>query len=113
MQQLGPSADWQVGATLRQQADLNGKQVDFIAAVRYASALGPGGRRMPDGYAFELNIAEKMRWLGWTCEMTPGSGDFGADLFCRVGDEFIIIQCNAMRKPLLSASEPFRKSAPL
>ncbi|UXC90758.1 restriction endonuclease [Sphingobium sp. RSMS] len=48
---------------------------------------------MPDGYAFELKIAERMRGLGWTCEMTPGSGDFGADLFCRVGEEFIIIQC--------------------
>lgn len=48
---------------------------------------------MPDGYAFELKIAERMRGLGWTCEMTPGSGDFGADLFCRVGEEFIIVQC--------------------
>lgn len=48
---------------------------------------------MPDGYAFELKIAERMHGLGWTCEMTPGSGDFGADLFCRIGEEFIIIQC--------------------
>ncbi len=48
---------------------------------------------MPDGYAFELKIAERMRVLGWVCEMTPASNDFGADLFCRVGDEFIVLQC--------------------
>jgi DNA-directed RNA polymerase subunit RPC12/RpoP len=46
-----------------------------------------------DGTDFEKRSADRLSELGWECSHTPTSGDFGADLICKCGNETLIVQC--------------------
>lgn len=45
------------------------------------------------GEEFELLVSKKMAALGWECQLTPASNDFGADVICSILAEKIVIQC--------------------
>ncbi|HIH73038.1 MAG: Uncharacterized protein XD43_1198 [Thermococcales archaeon 44_46] len=51
------------------------------------------------GDAFERIIAEKLKKQGYTVELTPKSGDFGADIIARKGNKKIAIQVKNQKKP--------------
>ena len=46
-----------------------------------------------DGTDFEKRSADRLSKLGWECSHTPTSGDFGADLICKCGNETLVVQC--------------------
>jgi hypothetical protein len=46
-----------------------------------------------DGTDFEKRSADRLSELGWECSHTPTSGDFGADLICKCGNETLVVQC--------------------
>lgn len=46
-----------------------------------------------DGTEFEKRSADRLSELGWECSHTPTSGDFGADLICKCGNETLVVQC--------------------
>ena len=45
-----------------------------------------------NGEEFEYYLKLKLQKLGYKVEITPKTGDYGADLFCFRGDETIVIQ---------------------
>lgn len=44
------------------------------------------------GEEFEYYLKLKLQKLGYKVEITPKTGDYGADLFCFRGDETIVVQ---------------------
>jgi hypothetical protein len=53
-----------------------------------------------DGWAFEKRCAEILTSSGWEVEITPGSGDFGADLIAKRGITSVAIQCKRWSYPV-------------
>ena len=46
-----------------------------------------------DGHEFETWVAENLTKFGWKAEVTPGSGDQGADVIARKGTVNLGVQC--------------------
>jgi len=43
--------------------------------------------------AFESLVGEKLRELGWTCEVLRASDQFGSDIICKHRDKKAVVQC--------------------
>lgn len=53
-----------------------------------------------DPYGFERAIGTLYQRLGWATEVTRGSGDRGADVLLRRGQELVVVQCKHHGKPV-------------
>lgn len=42
---------------------------------------------------YERAVASALTVLGWNASLTPGSGDLGADVIARCGEETLVVQC--------------------
>lgn len=53
-----------------------------------------------DGFDFEAYITNVYKALGYNACKTPDSGDFGADVIAKKGNEVIAIQCKRYNSPV-------------
>src|SRR4051794_17171107 len=51
------------------------------------------------GIAFEVEVQDRFRSLGWRVEQTPVTGDYGADLVARLAGEIVVVQCKDYGSP--------------
>ncbi|MFL5255930.1 MAG: restriction endonuclease [Rhodopila sp.] len=51
------------------------------------------------GIAFEVEVQDRFRSLGWRVERTPVTGDYGADLVARLDGEIVVVQCKDYGSP--------------
>jgi hypothetical protein len=51
------------------------------------------------GVAFENETGRRLRTLGWQVETTAVTGDWGADLIARAGNEIVVVQCKDYGSP--------------
>ena len=69
---------------------------EFIKSIEMIGSFD----EVKTGEDFERFIARGIEFLGWSCQITTTSGDYGADIIANVSGWIVVLQCKFYKAPV-------------